>query len=518
MTMAPGRKPSYRDWSLWLSVLVGIMAIGFVAQADLRVFLGDDGGITFRYAERISQGKGFNYNDSETVNGASNPLFTLAVAGCLRLGLSPSGSLVFLATLSFAGVSALLFLLFLRYYSLPAAAFALLLWWSQSFLFDSLFTGLESPFVLILATLFFFTLHGDSPYSIGLILGLLVSNKLDGALAAIAFLAAYLVVSRRLPLRAASVALLTFLPMVITLVAVFGSIFPNSAWIKLSVHQTRAGFDPFWMFPPLGEHAVLLLMAPLSLLLLRSKRYRFSILTMLLWFVLHVLTYSTIDLGDPYPWYLVLPKFILLILSAAGLHAVYEAAGKLARQPYLLASSLAIVGLYALLFLRDPIQGRLEKTLPPDWLPDFEAGNLARQAAGSWLHKHTTGTELLVSPFGLPAYEYKGPVYDTSLLNSEEDPSRATEAAYHILPAGPRETLPSTRAGVILVGLFHYDPDARKYGVYATEGSEIVQKGVSHLPDEEGHFAAPLAPTDFSLLSRREAMRLVLVEQGKHPT
>ena len=49
----------------------------------------DDAAITFRYAERLASGAGFSYSDGQRLLGASNPLYTLILAGLAAAGASP---------------------------------------------------------------------------------------------------------------------------------------------------------------------------------------------------------------------------------------------------------------------------------------------------------------------------------------------------------------------------------------------------------------------------------------------
>ena len=125
--------------------------------------VGDDAGITLRYSERIATGKGFNYNDGESINGCSNPLYALIEAGLLALGVEPAATLRGISVSCFAGTAFLLFWTFARFYSLGAACFAVLLLASAPKSFDQLFDGLETPLVIFLGALLFRCLLYTSP-------------------------------------------------------------------------------------------------------------------------------------------------------------------------------------------------------------------------------------------------------------------------------------------------------------------------------------------------------------------
>ncbi len=56
----------------WLSAFVLCALVAYGALARQRHFVNDDGAITLRYAERLSEGKGYTYNDGEKINGTSS--------------------------------------------------------------------------------------------------------------------------------------------------------------------------------------------------------------------------------------------------------------------------------------------------------------------------------------------------------------------------------------------------------------------------------------------------------------
>ena len=76
-----------RNWALALLAAVAITVC--VYRAVSSAWLSDDSFISFRYAENLVQGKGFVYNEGEYVEGYSNLLWTLLIAGATALGISP---------------------------------------------------------------------------------------------------------------------------------------------------------------------------------------------------------------------------------------------------------------------------------------------------------------------------------------------------------------------------------------------------------------------------------------------
>jgi hypothetical protein len=68
---------------------LGLLCLAFIAQLALfRSSLIDDAFISYRYAEHLVQGHGLCFNVGERVEGYTNFLFVVLIAGALRLGLS----------------------------------------------------------------------------------------------------------------------------------------------------------------------------------------------------------------------------------------------------------------------------------------------------------------------------------------------------------------------------------------------------------------------------------------------
>jgi hypothetical protein len=110
----------------------------------------DDGGITLRYAERFAAGQGLTYNDYEKVNGASAPVWTMLLGGTLRLGLSPSETVIGLGKCLFAATGLGLFLALSRQ-SILAGLVMLVGFLGIPAFYASHFTGLETPLTFFLA-------------------------------------------------------------------------------------------------------------------------------------------------------------------------------------------------------------------------------------------------------------------------------------------------------------------------------------------------------------------------------
>ena len=71
--------------SLSLLLLIIALLVVLLPQLYLNSFKTDDAYITFRYATRLANGLGLTFNPGEHVEGFSNPLWTLLIAGFVRL-------------------------------------------------------------------------------------------------------------------------------------------------------------------------------------------------------------------------------------------------------------------------------------------------------------------------------------------------------------------------------------------------------------------------------------------------
>ena len=488
------------SWPLVAASVVFVVAVLYGWAADTHLYVGDDAGITLRYAERIATGKGFNYNDGEAVNGCSNPLYALIEAGLLALGVDPASTLRGIGVFSFAGTAFLLFWTLAGFYSLGSACFAVLLLASASKSFDQIFDGLETPLVIFLGALLFRAVHARGAVPTGIALGLLVANKLDGALASIAFTAVYFLAGRRFPWRVAVVALLTVLPVWAYLLFSFGSILPNSMLTKMLWQQQFWDMDSLWMHRLMSSDsfAFAYYAAWLSLLwwlFLRELRQSFPIVCVQAWFVLHMVAYATINLGGPIPWYASVPTLASVILAAFCVHlaacATFERPGAGGIPRLRMGSGRGgwrawlVPALALALLLRGQLAGlkvRLDPPRTPHGIPLPASHDLARQAPGVWLRRNTSGEELLCSFVGLPAYEYEGPYLDRARLNSLPDPDRVEMAPYYLdIAAGASAPLSWNRDGRKLVGTFLYDAGGDRYDLYAKPDSEIVQQGLVHV-------------------------------------
>jgi len=87
--MPPGPTPpaeARRPAALWPVVLL-LALLALLAWSNR--FVQDDAFISYRYAQRFAQGEGLTFNPGERVEGYTNFLWTVLIAGGMRLGFEP---------------------------------------------------------------------------------------------------------------------------------------------------------------------------------------------------------------------------------------------------------------------------------------------------------------------------------------------------------------------------------------------------------------------------------------------
>lgn len=516
--------------SILATVLLGALAW----LHRLPQFVYDDGGITLRYATRLAQGHGLTYNDGERVDGCSDPLYTLIAGALLALGLSPAEAVRAIGSASFALLGGVSVFALARWHSFVAATVAFAIIASNDFLFPSMFDGLESPLTALCAALLFLALHTRNEIATGAVLGALVANKLDGALAALSFTAVVLAVRRPFPWKAALAAVVIAAPMFAWLAASFGSLLPNSMLAKLDT-TTPGGFSPRWVLGYLRWAALVPSVCAIGVLLvpLRERSER-ALPTLVLgtWVVFHVVAYSLVDLGAPFPWYVTPLIAPLAILGAVGVDAflrfVFDLFVALARPTDSAAlrvrggiavaviviaaasidatlapfaeRSLPLFGLMSPALAANEKKPRRAEPLPP-----YVRGDLARLAAGAWLARYAAPGEVLATGFGLPALAYRGPVFDTCELNCRRDSPLRERAVYDVRAAGTPPEGDDWR----VVARFRFDPlpteaqsesPATEYDVFATSASHVRRSGSSFGVSKQIP-VSPIDVDDFEVLS-----------------
>lgn len=414
----------------------------------------DDAAITFRYAERLASGAGFSYSDGQRLLGASNPLYTLILAGLAAAGASPPNAALVLGLVCCASCVAIAAWLGARLSGPIGGLTAGALLASDVFFADSSLGGLEVALAAALGLGVVAAHHAEREYLAGALLGLALVNKLDAAGLALGAGVAALLVRHRISVGLAGVATLVWIVWAGWAIWYFGSAIPHSLTTKLAGGEGLP-FDPLWVARFLVEPARVLLL-PLAALALwftrrAEPRERLTLLTLALWGGLHVAAYSSISLGAPYGWYLTLPLVPLSILAGVGA-AGGTAAPERPRTSRALRAACASGGLIALIVAFTSARDAWEARRFPKPDETFDAD---RQLAGLLLREHAAPGETLKTAYGWTAFESRLPVTDTTGLNTTPFSETATYAVYHGLPYHEGSNGPGAPPGMVPLASFN---------------------------------------------------------------
>ncbi len=89
MTASPATPPRrIQEWAV-LVILSTALVVLFATNVAKKSFLVDDAYISFRYARHLAEGSGLVWNPGERVEGYSNFLWVVAMAGAMKLGIPP---------------------------------------------------------------------------------------------------------------------------------------------------------------------------------------------------------------------------------------------------------------------------------------------------------------------------------------------------------------------------------------------------------------------------------------------
>lgn len=457
--------------------------------------LADDAAISFRYVERLVAGRGFTYNDHEAVQGASNPLWVLLLAACHALGADIESAAEALSALLYvtsvllaAGLTSRLSSPWLGWLGGLALA-------CEGFYRVQSLCGMESVLAANLGLLaILLACQGREGWA-GAVLGLALVNKLDAGPLVLALAAGWLLVHRRLPSSMLLAAAATAAPWFAFAAATYGSLVPNSMMIKLQHHFVN--FDPLWIAKFFLGARRYWFLAPIAVQLASLWRatpsQRLGTLALSLWFALHALAFSLLDLGDAYPWYLTVLMPPWAILAAAWLHAGLRLFGP--RSPIGYALLAAVAPLFAIpvhLLARDSTFAPWRAGNP---LASWEAFYLDRHLAGALIDELAGPEEAVASGWGWVAFSSRRPHDDLSRLNSRQLLGETAYRVDHGMPYTSGWNPPPVPEGMQAVAILDLASDLFPgyswFMVFARPDSAIARHGIRYLKLRLPEFPPP---------------------------
>lgn len=436
-----------------------VLALLFLAALALRSYLflstgytADDALITIRYAENLSGGRGFVYNDGEKVLGTTTPLLTLVVALLLKLKMSGLTACFLLNQIADLFTAFFLYRIYRRTSSplswLPSALFLFnpeSIQWSLS--------GMETEIsiALIFASIYFSSTDRWNPAF--LVSGLAVLTRVDAVAVPVALTAVYVFRFKKLPLIPLATLAAVVLPWILFAMFYFGSAIPNSAMAKASLIGTNylGAFRNILLRGFLHLHTVGIPFLILALLgtwsICRDQR---ELLVLPVWTWGYALSY-TLAAGGMHPWYYAPFYAGYLALNYSGFLYL---ASKIPVQRSVWAARIAsVIAIVIVLYL---------SYLRVDRLKEMQAHlNAMNKAVGIWMNENSPSEAVFaVKDIGYMGYYSQRKVLDLAGLVSPESvsyrthgdflgPIRKYRPDYFAFSAGQIRTLKLKESGLL---------------------------------------------------------------------
>ncbi len=280
--ISDNRVQRYAQLAIWV-LLAGAVTYGLVEVIRLS-WVCDDAFISFRYARNLVNGLGLVFNAGEHVEGYTNFLWTIIIAGGMLLKLNPVSLSMVLGGLSFFSTVGIFAYLSWRLYAkedrhrlfLPITAIALLLHHECHIYATS---GLETMWTTALVTLGFALLVLGRTQRVLLTAGIVLVAAAMSRPDAMAFYAVaifYVLATARPTLRSVVLFLLPlvviYLPYWLAKYNYYGYPFPNTYYAKSAyLPYYSQGLIYLWLY---AKSYYVLLLAPVAAVILLIVRFR----------------------------------------------------------------------------------------------------------------------------------------------------------------------------------------------------------------------------------------------------
>ena len=401
-----------------LAVVAGVVAAQAATLGPMAI---DDAYISFRYAANFAHGEGLVFNPGERVQGFTNPLFTLllGVAGAVGLDI-PTAAFILGIAGAFATVTGVvLFAPGIRW-RIVACIGAIGLVLTPEFFLNAV-SGMETSIFCAILVAVLVTFDRGRARLLGVLLGLLIITRPDGAFWAVPLGVYLLVRDRRALVRTVVPALVIAGAWWLFAWIYYGNPVPHSIAAKRLIHP--GSFGPVLLrhvrFLASGELIGLALVASLGLVLEVIRRSRMVVVAAAAMLSLLGLVASGVmpfEVPRYFLWYSVpiLPVALLFAVRAAD-----ETARRIGQ------SRLAVPAMFAVILVPTVLAARSSFQLHFEELPEIRAHFALREAAyqeTAAAIRERTGDEpadVLVGEVGVLGYWLLGHrVHDSSGINS----------------------------------------------------------------------------------------------------
>ncbi len=459
-------------------VLLGVVIGLALGLRDIRTVLVDDAGITMRYAARLSGGDGWTYNDGDRTNGASAPLYTMVLAMLHLIGLNLETAAKAVGVACYAVSFGLAARLGERI-SGPVAGFVAIVLLAGCSQFRTLsLLGMESALAAVLGLAAILVATYRREWFAGVLIGLAVLNKLDAGFLAIAIAGGLTVAYRRVPWRLVVAAVATFAPWALFAQLYFGSVLPYSAAEKLGQHVEHIALNPGWVLDsihsaramPVLLLAVAALVGVGILLVRRERGPAAGLLALVLWPMLHIVAFSYLNFGAPYPWYTTVIYPPITVAAACTVGLIVRSGWwtpSLVARVAAVGIALGLTG-YAISHYRADWQQTKVVLTHGHQMDESEAFEQTRRESGMFLGQVARPGDVIATCFGWPAYgALQAIIKETCPLSTRKPVGEPRWYDWNTY-----ERQPGPRPGYHLVRTFFpARPDGRSTQIYVRDGS-----------------------------------------------
>lgn len=321
--------------------LVFLLALGFLLSRTVAFYhpdgLIDDAYISFRYAENFATGKGLVFNPGERVEGYTNFLWTVLLAGTTRLGFDSIASSIMLAAGCAVGVLWVLYrvgqkMLEIEGTPVSIAALPMVLWVAHGAVARYILSGMETLlFTALLSCAVFTACYGRRPFLTGVLFGVAALTRPEGVLyGGVVWLWLLLVTPLaerwRTALYFLAGAAIIYAPYFLWRFTYYGYLFPNTYYAKASGFQwerLERGLEV--LYYTVNQSALLIpaLVALFAVALFRKNR---RVVGLGLVLIIITLLYFVYVGGDFVIWFgprFLMPIFpIFFVLVGLGIYAL----------------------------------------------------------------------------------------------------------------------------------------------------------------------------------------------------